>query len=94
MNPGECYEYAERGQVFDEYREGNGGTLEYRYAFFPLALGEAITMNHALFTGLLHSGTTPITVDSFHGRVFAHHLLRIFQEEDVSLCNSAHAQSI
>ncbi|MFC0708307.1 hypothetical protein [Azorhizophilus paspali] len=46
-NPGEYYEYAERGQAFDEYREGYGGNVEYRYADFPLALGEAIMMNHA-----------------------------------------------
>lgn len=80
VNPSEYYEYAERGQAFDEYREGYGGNVEYRYADFPLALGEAIMMNHALFTGLLHSGATPITDDPFHSHVLAHKLQRIAQE--------------
>src|SRR2546421_332539 len=65
-NPSEYYEYAGSGQAFDEYRAGYGGNVEYRYADFPLALGEAIMMNHALFMGLLHSGATPITDDPFH----------------------------
>jgi hypothetical protein len=80
VNPSEYYEYVERGQAFDEYREGYGGNVEYRYADFPLALGEAIMMNHALFTGLLHSGATPITDDGFHSQVLAHNLQRIAQE--------------
>lgn len=80
VNPGEYYEYAERGQAFDEYREGYGGNVEYRYADFPLALGEAIMMNHALFTGLLHSGATPITDDPFHSQILAHKLQRMTQE--------------
>ncbi|HMI83274.1 MAG TPA: hypothetical protein VK550_04220 [Polyangiaceae bacterium] len=73
VNPGEYYEYAERGQAFDEYREGYGGNVEYRF-------GESIMMNHALFTGLLHSGATPITDDPFHNQVLAHKLQRIAQE--------------
>lgn len=80
VNPSEYYEYAERGQAFDEYREGYGGNVEYRYADFPLALGEAIMMNHALFTGLLHAGATPITDDPFHSQVLAHKLQRMAQE--------------
>ena len=48
--------YAEMGQAYDEYREGYNADVEYRYADFPLALGEAIMMNHALFAGLLHTG--------------------------------------
>lgn len=67
--------------VYDEYREGYGGNgVEYRYADFPLALGEAIMMNHALFTGLLHSGATPITDDPFHSQVLARKLQRMTQE--------------
>lgn len=62
--------------VFDEYREGYDGDVEYRYADFPLALGEAIMMNHALFAGLLHAGATPITDDPFHNRALAHKLQR------------------
>jgi hypothetical protein len=80
VNPSEYYEYAEGGQAFDEYREGYGGNVEYRYADFPLALGEAIMMNHALFTGLLYSGATPITDDPFHSQVLTHKLQRIAQE--------------
>ncbi|MBI1853619.1 MAG: hypothetical protein HYR85_25050 [Planctomycetes bacterium] len=79
-NPSEYYEYAETGQAYDEYREGDGGGVEYRYADFPLALGEAIMMNHALFAGLLHAGATPITDDPFHSRALAHKLQRAAQE--------------
>jgi hypothetical protein len=60
-NPSDYYEYAETGQAYDEYREGNGGVVEYRYTDFPLALGEAIMMNHARFAGLLHAGATEQT---------------------------------
>lgn len=80
VNPAEYYEYAEAGQAFDEYREGYGGNVECRYADFPIALGEAIMMNHALFTGLLYSGATPITDDTFHSQVLAHKLQRVAQE--------------
>lgn len=83
VNPTEYYEYAEAGQAFDEYREGYGGAVEYRYADFPLALGEAIMLNHALFTGLLHSGATPITDDPFHSQVLAHKLQRMTQEPTI-----------
>lgn len=75
-NPSEYYEYAETGQAYDEYREGDGGGVEYRYADFPLSLGDAIMMNHALFAGLLHAGATPITDDSFHSRALALKLRR------------------
>lgn len=37
-------------------------------------------MNDALFTGLLHSGATPITDDPFHSRALAHKLQRATQE--------------
>lgn len=76
-HPGEFYEYAE----FDAHRETDGGGGAYRCADFPLALGEAIMMNHALFTGLLHAGATPITDDPFHGRILAHKLQRVVAQE-------------
>lgn len=79
-NGAEYGEYGEHGQVFDENREGYEGQAAYRYADFPLALGEAIMMNHALFAGLLHSNATPITDDAFHSQVLAHKLERIAQE--------------
>jgi hypothetical protein len=82
-NPNEYYKYAETGQAYDEYREGYDAIVEYRYADFPLALGEAIMMNHALFAGLLHAGATPITDDPFHSRALAHKLQRATQEPTI-----------
>lgn len=79
---GEYLEYAESGQAYDEYREGDGGGVEYRYADFPLALGEAIMMNHALFAGLLH-GATPITDVPFHSQALALKLKRCAQEPEI-----------
>lgn len=78
-NPSEYYEYAEAGQAYDEIREGYGGGVEYRYANFPLALGEAIMMTHALFAGLLHASATPITDDSFHNQALSLKLRRASQ---------------
>jgi hypothetical protein len=70
--------------VYAEYREGYGGAgVEYRYAEFPLALGESIMMNHALFTGLLYSDATPITDDPFHSSALAHKLRRATEEPAV-----------
>ncbi len=70
-------EYAEAGQTYDEYYEGyDGNTVEYRYADLPLALGESIMMNHALFAGLLQAGATPITDDPFHNRALSLKLKR------------------
>lgn len=74
LNPNMYYEYAGTGQAFDEYREGYDADVEYRYVDIPLAVGEAIMMNHALFAGLLHAGATPITDDSFHSRALARKL--------------------
>ncbi len=42
--------------------------MENRYADFPLALGEWIMINHALFAGLPHAGATPLTDDAFHSK--------------------------
>lgn len=63
--------YAEISEVYDEtdYREGYKEVVEFRYADFPLPIGEAIMINHALFGGLLHTGATPLTDDEFHKRV-------------------------
>ncbi|RVM04161.1 hypothetical protein [Sinorhizobium meliloti] len=79
-DPSVFYEYAETGTVYDEYRESDAGDVEYRMSSFPLSLGEAIMMNHALFAGLLHSDATPITDDPFHYRALAHKLQRATQE--------------
>ena len=77
---GDYHEFAESGQLLDEYREGYGAAVEYRYADFPLALGEAIMLNHALFTGLLHAGAVPVTDEPFHSQLLAHKLNRITLE--------------
>lgn len=58
-------------EVYDEYSENDSGLVEYRYADYPLPLGEAIMINHALFGGLLHTGATPLTDDPFHNKVLA-----------------------
>jgi hypothetical protein len=70
--------------VYDEYREGyDGEGVEYRFAQFPLALGESIMMNHALFTGCLYSNATPITDDPFHSNALLHKLRRATKEPAV-----------
>lgn len=93
-NPSDYYEYAETGQAYDEYREGDGGGIEYRYADFPLALGEAIMMNHALFTGLLHAGATPITDDPFHSRALSLKLARAVRDPAVEKARSERARQL
>lgn len=70
-------------KVYDEQREGYEGAVEYRYADFPLALGEAIMMNHALFAGILHATATPITDDSFHHQALFLKLRRAVQDPAV-----------
>jgi hypothetical protein len=61
--------YAEGGQALDGFREGYEMDVPYRYTDFPLALGEAIMLNHALFTGLLHAEATPLTDETFHSKL-------------------------
>lgn len=64
--------YAEHfAEVYDEYIENDSGMVEYRYADYPLPLGEAIMINHALFGGLLYTGAMPLTDDPFHNKVLA-----------------------
>lgn len=75
--------YAETGEAYDEYREGYDKDVEYRYADFPLALGEAIMMNHALFAGLLYAGATPITDDPFHSQALVLKLRQGLQDPAV-----------
>ncbi len=62
-------EISETFNVYDEYREGGYGVMEYRYTEYPLSLGEAIMINHALFGGFLYTGAVPITDNSFHNEV-------------------------
>ncbi|MEJ2710115.1 MAG: hypothetical protein P8074_21070 [Anaerolineales bacterium] len=63
--------YSEYVEVYDEYREADEGVVEHRYADYPLAVGEAIMVNHALFGGLLHTGATPLTDERFHHKVLS-----------------------
>jgi hypothetical protein len=86
-------EYAKTGQAYDEYREGyDADVVEYRYADFPLALGEAIMMNHALFASLLHADATPITDDPFHSRVLGQKLRRAVQEPTIGEARTSRAR--
>jgi hypothetical protein len=73
------YQYPETTDVYDEYREGDKGALEYRYADYPLSIGEAIMMNHALFGSFLYTGGTPLTDDSFHNEVLNLKIQRAYQ---------------
>ncbi len=44
---------------------------DFRRGGYPLALGESIMLNHALFGGLLYTGSTPLTDNRFHSQVLA-----------------------
>ena len=57
--------YSEQS-VYDETVIGPTKEIEFRYADYPIEIGESIMMNHALFAGLLHSNATPLTDDPFH----------------------------
>ncbi len=80
--------------MFDEYREGYDGDVEYRYADFPLALGEAIMMNHALFAGLLHANATPITDDQFHSQALSLKLRRSAEDPVVKRVQADRAREL
>jgi hypothetical protein len=71
-------------EVYDESRETDRGTTEYRYADYPLPLGEAIMINHALFGGLLHTGAMPLTDDIFHNKVLALKIQRAKKIPEIS----------
>jgi hypothetical protein len=74
-NPSEYYEYAETGQAYDEYCEGYEADVEYRYADFPLALGQAIMMNHACSRACSIGIRARARDDPFHNNGL-HYLLR------------------
>lgn len=91
----EYWGYAQDGKVFDELRRDYNSTeREYRYADFPLALGEAIMMNHALFTGLLYADATPITDDPFHNRALSLKLRRVLQEPAIQQAQRDRARQL
>ena len=83
-HPGEYLEYAASGQTYDGVRLGDAGETEYRYADLPLALGESIMVNHALFAGLHHTGAVPITDEPFHSRVLGHKLRRAAARPEIA----------
>ncbi|HXJ93802.1 MAG TPA: hypothetical protein VMT20_13200 [Terriglobia bacterium] len=70
-------------KVYDETQPGEGEIIEYRYADYPLALGESIMINHALFAGLLHAGAAPLTDDPFHNQVLKLKMKRAQQIPEV-----------
>jgi hypothetical protein len=65
--------------VFDETVHGPTKEIEFRYADYPVELGESIMMNHALFAGLLHSNATPLTDDPFHNKALEIKIKRVRQ---------------
>jgi hypothetical protein len=69
--------------VYDEYRETNSGMVEYRYADYPLELGESIMINHALYGSLLHTGAVPLTDDQFHNDVLTLKIKRAQQDPEI-----------
>jgi hypothetical protein len=91
-NPADVIAFAETGQAYDEIRPGPDGPLEYRYADLPLALGEAVMVNHALFAGLLQAGATPISDDPFHSQALALKLARALQDPVVQQAQAIHAR--
>src|SRR3954451_7232199 len=46
-------DYSSTGIVFDEGNRADHPGANYRYVDLPLALGESIMVNHAIFTGLV-----------------------------------------
>ncbi|MCA1601690.1 MAG: zinc ribbon domain-containing protein [Acidobacteria bacterium] len=76
-------EFAEHGAAYDESGESGGKPIEYRYAHYPLALGEAIMLNHALFGSLAYTGATPLTDNSFHNQVLNRKIERARQIPEV-----------
>jgi hypothetical protein len=91
---GELDTFAQTGQAYSETNPGYGNVVEYRCADFPLALGEAIMMNHALFAGLLHAGATPITDDPFHNQALSLKLRRAIQDPAVDQARTKRSRQI
>jgi hypothetical protein len=86
--------YSEQGVAYDELVDGYHGTVEYRYADFPLALGEALMLNHALFAGVAQRGATPVTDDPFHSRALLVKLARAARSPVVSEALADHRRQI
>jgi len=91
-NPADVIAFAETGQAYNETRPGSDGPVEYRTTDLPLALGEAVMVNHALFAGLLQAGATPISDDPFHSQALALKLARALQDPAVQQAQAIHAR--
>lgn len=91
-NPADVIAFAETGQAYNETRPGPDGPVEYRTTDLPLALGEAVMVNHALFAGLLQAGATPISDDPFHSQALALKLARALQDPAVQQAQGLHAR--
>src|SRR6266568_9289 len=66
-----------------DIREGYEGLVEYRFidvGSYPLAVGEAIMLNHALFAGLVDKAATPITDLRVHQETLSLKLRRAVQD--------------
>jgi hypothetical protein len=70
-------------KIYDETQPSKDQIIEYRYANYPLPLGESIMINHALLAGLLHTKATPVTDDPFHNQVLSLKMKRARQIPDV-----------
>jgi len=90
---GELASYSELF-VYDETRGTQGQEIEFRYADYPLPIGESIMMNHALFAGLLHSNATPITDDPFHSRALSLKLSRASRDPAVQQARTVRARQL
>jgi hypothetical protein len=78
--------------VYDETGLSGNEVIEYRYAEYPLPIGEAIMMNHALFAGLVQAGATPITDDPFHNQALLLKLRRAAQDPAVQQARADRAR--
>jgi hypothetical protein len=74
--------YVEGGRTYEETNPGYDSIVEYRFAEFPLPLGEAIMMNHALYAGLLYSDAMPVTDDPFHNQALSVKLKHAAQDPE------------
>jgi len=90
VNPSEVLAFAATGQAYDEIRQGLDGPVDYRDAHLPLALGEGVMVNHALFAGLLQAGATPISDDPFHSQALALKLAPALQDPAVQQAQAMH----
>lgn len=66
-------------EVYDEWRESQNGNVEYRYADYPFSIGEAIMLNHALVSSLLHTNAVPLTDDVLHSNILNYKLQKASQ---------------